>query len=301
MGKFTDIANSAGKQYANYQKIMAKKAKVEGLIDDGKKLYTAAAHLFDRKVDSSGVLLKLAYEGVERIASLSSNSFIGQYLSYHRMHIDALSGVLVAASMAKFVEKWHKGFDVKASQLAISAREVLRENEFAAWMIDSDGRLARNLPPQFQNYYKALEDVDTRTLFAHQHEINAERDRLGIVILQRARDVSAAYLFFAKEHHEFIETGRKANKMMKKLLDSKGSSDRVAGLAVQKRLMENWVLNDLNDSTKTDDLKLFMNGNWEKTSSYRKADAAIKDLHELASKWNRWAYNVKLDVHLESF
>lgn len=301
MSTFTDIVSSARKQYSNYQKAKAWKEKVDGLIDDGKKLYTAASHLFDRKVDSSGALVKLAYEGVERIASLSSNSFVGQYLSYHRMHINALAGILVAADMADFVENWHKGFDVKASQLAISAREVIRENGFVASMIDSDGQLARHLPPQFQQYYKALEDADVATLYHNQYEIKIERDRLGLVILQRARDVSAAYLFFAKEFHAFVETGRKANKMMNKLVGSKGSGDRIAGLALQKRLMENWALNDLNDSTKTDDLELFLKGDWEKTSSYKKADKAIKDLHELASKWNRWAYDVRLDIHLESF
>ncbi|GAA6170753.1 hypothetical protein NBRC116592_04230 [Colwellia sp. KU-HH00111] len=303
-----------------------KKKQIETYISDISKLYNAGNQLYHRGVGSTGELMKLAYEGVERIAGLTSHSYIGQYLSYHKIGFNALSGMIKAKEMIEFIEKWQSAFEKRANELETSANEVFKANSFAYSMMNGDGALAKNLPPQFLIYYEYAKDYNdafdnfqeknfknnwdsaTRTQelksipeLSKPYAIGMKdrEEQLGLVILMRARDVASAYMYFANEFSEFEKAGEKANKMLKKLQQSKGSGDVIASKGAEYKAQLDLV--NSNENSDINHHLLYFSGDWKETSSYKKADKAIKKLHDLSHKWNQWAYNVKQDIHLQSY
>jgi len=82
---------------------------------------------------------------------------------------------------------------------------------------------------------------------------------------------------------------------------SKGSVDNIAASSVQRNVQSEFVLKYKNDNAKLDGLVLFLNDQWFRSKSFKKAYDAVEELKKLSYKWRQWAYNVKLDIHLESF
>lgn len=318
------------KNFAKMKEANAKKKKIEGYIADIRKLNRVASMIYKGDVGTSGEVLKLAYEGVERLAGLTKHSYIGQYLAYHKKGIDSLAGILKAADMVEFVETWQSKFEKRANELAKSANVIKMANNFASSMINANNKFPTNLPPEFKAYYNYVKDYedhwdemmvgirkkkwDKATLDkylqatpylskAYSQEIADKGDRLGLVVLVQANDVASAYVYFAKEHQKFVRLGEKANKMMGKLQKSKGSADfsLIKHSEYQAQLDLVKGIGNKKSSSDMDQHLLFYSGDWKKTSSYIKAGKAIKQLKEVSLNWQKWAILVEQKNHLHMY
>lgn len=297
---------AAKRNLNTYKQAKKQKEKIEGLISDAKKLYSAADNLINRDVESPGKLLKLAYEGTIRIANMLPDPFVSKYLAYHQPGIDALASILVAKEKANFIEKWFNASIVASQNITSASKSILKKNNIVYSMTNKDGVYPKNLPPDFARYFELLFPEGTKP---EDILMSADRGRwleesneeLGLVICSRARDIACVHLNISAKFRSFAKNGDKAQKYHQALLKSKEGGERIAGLAAtrdaQYREFEKMQKNQGN----YEHLAAFQAGKWRTSPAFKEAQSSVRKLGKLSNSWNAWARSVASDSHMLNY
>jgi len=299
---------------SEYKKAKAQKEKIKGILDDITKLHTVASHLLEYNTSSSSVLLKLAYEGVERLAKKYGGNapILSFFFRYHQPHVDLLANVLRARNEADFVIDWQRNVDKISKRIEGTAREVIAKNGFAGPMLNENGQLSSNLPREFRDFCEAdAFDMSTDKQAARemakparsQRNIDAERERLGLIILENARDIAGTYLAIASEVNKFSKSTIQANKHLTKLKKGKTDVDSVFGSGSEYALQMQALAAGGTDagSRAFEEVQLFTSGNYVGTPSFQRMGQSYRDMRKLSENWQRWAKLVSQGSHMNMY
>lgn len=313
---WSDAATDAKDGAAAYKKGKAKKEQVKGLLDDITKMHSVASHLLQPNTSSSSVLLQRGFECGERLAKKYGGKapVVDFFFKYHKPHVDLLANVLRGRNEADFVVNWQQGADKISKRVEGVVRELVAKNGFAGPMLNENGKLSTNLPKQFRDFCEAdAMDLTTDEQIAYemsksprshrQHKIEQERDRLGIAILENARDIAGAYLTVASEVNKFSKSVIKASAFFRNLKKGKTDSDSVFG-SKSEYLMQLGAVSAGGaqaGNQSFEEAQMFINGNATQTPSFQRMGRSYRDMKKLSDNWSRWARSVEQRNHLNSY
>jgi hypothetical protein len=279
-----------------------KKDHIDTLIGDTRKLTMAASHIYKRRTNSDGVLLKLGWEVVGRLAK-KSTPLLGFYIDYHDKSIGILASVLNVDNMYQFLMKWRYEFNKKADAIINTVKHMKETYGYARTMINSNGKMANNLPENINKHYKLIESDN---IIASLNKMRSKtycdntansREQLGLFVLETSKEIASVYLACSEILKALGTLGIEGTKKLKKLRNSKGSLDRIAAFSAEKNKQEEMFFSKNFDP----DLLLFFEEKWFRSQAAQKSGKAMRELEELNEVWKRWSYNVTLDIHLESY
>lgn len=299
---------------AAYKKAKAKKDQVKGILDDITKLHSVASHLLEYNTSSSSVLLKFAFEGVERLANKYGGNapVLNFFFRYHKPHVDLLANVLRGRNEAEFAVKWQQGAEKISKRVEGTVKELVAKNGFAGPMLNENGKLSSNLPRAFRDFCEAdAHDTSTDARAARemaeaprsQRWIDSERERLGVIILHNARDIAGAYLTIAAEVEKFSKSMTQASKVFRKLNKGDTDSDSVFGSAADYAMQSGAIMagGTRPGSQAFEEVQMFTSGNHVKTPSFQRMGRSYRDMRVLSENWKQWAKSVGQGSHLNMY
>ena len=303
-----------------YKSIKADIGKVEGAIDDIRKLQSFASNLINHRAGSSSVLLKLTYESMTRLAGLLPLPYMSHYLKFYQPGIDLLSDLWRAKDEAKLAQDWSRGLHKSATEFEKAINDLVREFSYAGAMVDLDGVPSDHLPAGLKRYLKLVDDYEYSTqvvrnsirnvdwnkpmramdtvsfhgeyALGQAKELQRNKQSLSRGIVYQARDISAAHAHFASTFSKIESAGKRASKTMHRLTSSSNPVEKIAGLSAQKAM--NWDLYDREVKTHAsgidnEDIDKFVNGNWKSMRDYKRMKHAMQKMKLLSQNWSRWA------------
>ena len=311
---WTNLYKEVQQGAKQYKKVKAHQDKIQGYLDDITKLHNVASLLLQKDVKASSELLKVAYEGAERLASkLGGNApIISFFFRYHQPHIDVFANALRAKNEADFAINWQQIADRESKQIDKTVDDIILKYGFAGPMLSPNGILSPNLPRDFrifcestsyeiggnddkESFYKLSQNLRTRRWMEY------EQKRLGQIILSNARDVSGAYLAVANEVKKFVNSAIKANDYFRKLNKSDNGMDlSIGGLANYFMQTEAFSSRSAGGAEITE-VQMFTNGNLINTPSFKRTAIAYRKVRKLSDNWRKWAELVVRNDHMHMY